>query len=311
MDLVFMGTPDFAVISLNKLNNGNHINIKYVVTQPDQARGRGQRTKPSPVKKRALELGLNILDLKIANTPEFIKVIEKIKPDFIVVVAFGQKLNNEILSLPGFGCINLHASLLPRYRGASPINQAIINGDKYTGVTTMFMDEGLDTGDILLQEKVEINNNETAGDLHDKLANVGAGLLLRTLLEVKKGTVKGKKQDDKLATYTYKMKKEMGKINWNSSADVIFNLIRGVNPWPGAYTYFNGKILKILKASLIDKNSVIGEPGLILVSPDEELIIQTASGLIKIERLQLAGKRIINASDFLHGYFIPEDTKLE
>lgn len=311
MDIIFMGTPDFAVPSLEQLHKSKEIEVKAVVTQPDRPRGRGQKLQPSPVKRKALKLGLKVFQEKDVNQVEFIEDLKRLKPDAVVVVAFGQKLGRELLNLTRFGCINLHASLLPEYRGASPIHQAIIDGRNESGVTTMFMDEGWDTGDIIYQKKVEIKRTDTVGTLHDRLAVVGAELLVKTILDIEKGIAPRIKQDEGLATYASKIDKETGRINWNNTAEDIFNLVRGVNPWPGAFTTHRGKLLKVwwvipLKATKAEN----AEPGEIVATGEEEgLVVKTGQGLVKIEKLQLAGRRKMSVKDFLRGYNIEKGEK--
>lgn len=311
MDIIFMGTPDFAVPSLEQLHKSKEIEVKAVVTQPDRPRGRGQKLQPSPVKRKALKLGLKVFQEKDVNQVEFIEDLKRLKPDAVVVVAFGQKLGRELLNLTRFGCINLHASLLPEYRGASPIHQAIIDGRNESGVTTMFMDEGWDTGDIIYQKKVEIKRTDTVGTLHDRLAVVGAELLVKTILDIEKGIAPRIKQDEGLATYASKIDKETGRINWNNTAEDIFNLVRGVNPWPGAFTTHRGKLLKVwwvipLKVTKAEN----AEPGEIVATGEEEgLVVKTGQGLVKIEKLQLAGRRKMSVKDFLRGYNIEKGEK--
>lgn len=311
MDIIFMGTPDFAVPSLEQLHKSKEIEVKAVVTQPDRPRGRGQKLQPSPVKRKALKLGLKVFQEKDVNQVEFIEELKRLNPDAVVVVAFGQKLGRELLNLTRFGCINLHASLLPEYRGASPIHQAIIDGRNESGVTTMFMDEGWDTGDIIYQKKVEIKRTDTVGTLHDRLAVVGAELLVKTILDIEKGIAPRIKQDEGLATYASKIDKETGRINWNNTAEDIFNLVRGVNPWPGAFTTHRGKLLKVwwvipLKATKAEN----AEPGEIVATGEEEgLVVKTGQGLVKIEKLQLAGRRKMSVKDFLRGYNIEKGEK--
>ncbi|MDI3546420.1 MAG: methionyl-tRNA formyltransferase [Halanaerobiales bacterium] len=311
MDIIFMGTPDFAVPSLEQLHKSKEIEVKAVVTQPDRPRGRGQKLQPSPVKRKALKLGLKVFQEKDVNQVEFIEELKRLNPDAVVVVAFGQKLGRELLNLTRFGCINLHASLLPEYRGASPIHQAIIDGRNESGVTTMFMDEGWDTGDIIYQKKVEIKRTDTVGTLHDRLAVVGAELLVKTILDIEKGIAPRIKQDEGLATYASKIDKEIGRINWNNTAEDIFNLVRGVNPWPGAFTTHRGKLLKVwwvipLKVTKAEN----AEPGEIVATGEEEgLVVKTGQGLVKIEKLQLAGRRKMSVKDFLRGYNIEKGEK--
>lgn len=311
MNIIFMGSPDFAVPSLQKLIEAEFVNIKGVVTQPDRKRGRGQKIHPTPIKEKALEYNLEILQPETINKPEIIDTIRAMKPEVLVVVAFGQKLSSEILEIPDKGCINLHASLLPEYRGASPIHKAIIDGKKETGVTTMFMDEGWDSGDIIEKKKIKISEDDNAGTLHDRLAAVGAQLLLETLSRIDGGLVVRKKQDEEQTTYAYKMEKSDGEINWNLSAIDVYNLIRGVTPWPGAYTYLDHKILKIWESETGEGTKQPAKPGTVVeASPDKGLIIQCGQGLLKVKKLQLEGRQKMQTEDFLRGHEIKEGTLL-
>ena len=246
MKAVFMGTPDFAVPTLQKMVDMG-IEITAVVTQPDKAKGRGKKVIYSPVKECALAHDLPVYQpVRIKKDPEFIQTLRDMAPDVIVVVAFGQILPKEVLDIPRLGCVNVHASLLPKFRGAAPIQWAIIDGEKVTGVTTMLMDVGLDTGDMLLKTEVSVDAKETGGSLHDKLAAAGGELLERTLIGLEAGTIVPEKQDDSQAgEYARMLDKELGHIDFNQPAVVIERLIRGLNPWPSAYTYIDGKTLKI------------------------------------------------------------------
>ena len=309
MDIVFMGSPDFSLPVLEKLAESDVINIKGVVTQPDRKRGRGQKLRPTPVKKKALELGLKVYEEENVNRDQFIDQLKNLNLKAIVVVAFGQKLSNELLNIPEYGCINVHASLLPQYRGASPIHYAIVNGDNKTGVTIMYMEEELDTGDIISQKEVEINADDTVGDLHDKLAEVGADLLVNTLLEIESGTAARKKQDHSQATYAPKLERDFGKINWNKSACDIYNLVRGVNPWPGAYTYLKDKVLKIWQVEIIscEKRKNKKKAGKIIrADADKGLFVQCGKGIIAIKKLQLEGRKKMPTADFLRGYEVDQ-----
>lgn len=318
MKIVFMGTPDFSVPSLIKLAQSDRIIIEGVVTQPDKPRGRGQTLQPTPIKKTAQELELTVIQEKNVNNPEFLNRLSSINLDAIVVVAFGQKLGSKLLNMPEYGCINLHASLLPLYRGASPIHQAIIDGRKVTGVTTMYMDQGWDTGDMIYKKEVKIKRNDTVGDLHDKLAKIGADLLLKTLIDVKKGTAPREKQNEEKATYASKIDKATGEIDWSQSAEAIFNLVRGVNPWPGAYTYYNNNLLKIWKVEVkkedindIKFNCSAAEPGTVLAaSNDLGLLINTGKGIVGVKKLQPAGKNPMDINDFLNGYDLNPGEKI-
>lgn len=303
MKIIFMGTPEFAVPSLLKLNNDQDIEIEAVITQPDRKSGRGQKVHYSDIKKKALENDLEIFQTENVNQKEFLDKLKNIEPDFIVVVAFGQKLSPELLDIPKYGCINLHASLLPEYRGSSPIHKAIIDGKKITGNTTMYMAEGWDDGDIIYQQKVEIKEDDTVGMLHDKLAKKGAELLLKTLKGVKSGEAPRIEQDDSKATFAYKIDKSLGEIDWDQSAHEIHNLIRGVNPWPGAYTFLNGERVKIWKSEVVNAENTDFPAGTIIkANIDDGILVQTADGILAIKKLQLPGAKRISAEDFLNGH---------
>ena len=306
MNIIFMGTPEFAVPSLEELYSDSEIEIEAVVTQPDRRSGRGQKVHYSDIKEKALEFELEVLQSDNVNQDGFLKNLKEYEPDFIVVVAFGQKLSPELLEIPKYGCINLHASLLPEYRGSSPIHKAIIDGKKITGNTTMYMDEGWDDGDIIYQQEVKISKDDTVGDLHDKLAKKGAELLLKTLKDVEKGEAPRIAQDDSEATFAYKIDKSLGQINWSEDARDIYNLVKGVNPWPGAYSFLNGKRIKIWKTEIYDSDKNTGEkPGFIVeANPDAGILVQTGNGILAIKELQLSGSKRNDVADFLNGHQI-------
>jgi len=311
MKIVFMGTPEFAVPSLLKLNNDQEIEVEAVVTQPDRKSGRGQKVHYSDIKEKALENDLEVMQSKNVNQKEFLDKLAEIEPDFIVVVAFGQKLSPELLEIPKYGCINLHASLLPEYRGSSPIHKAIIDGKKVTGNTTMYMDEGWDDGDIIYQQEIEIAEDDTVGVLHDKLAKAGAELLIKTLKDIEAGQAPRIKQDDSKATFAYKIDKSLGEIDWEQSAQEIHNLIRGVNPWPGAYTFLNEERLKLWQSSVSKLENTDFEPGTIVKANIKDgILVQTGDGILAIEKLQLPGSKKIEAEDFLNGYQLSSEEKL-
>ncbi|OEG63084.1 methionyl-tRNA formyltransferase [Halanaerobium congolense] len=311
MKIVFMGTPEFAVPSLLKLNNDQEIEVEAVVTQPDRKSGRGQKVHYSDIKEKALENDLEVMQSKNVNQKEFLDKLAEIEPDFIVVVAFGQKLSPELLEIPKYGCINLHASLLPEYRGSSPIHKAIIDGKKVTGNTTMYMDEGWDDGDIIYQQEIEIAEDDTVGVLHDKLAKAGAELLIKTLKDIEAGQAPRIKQDDSKATFAYKIDKSLGEIDWEQSAQEIHNLIRCVNPWPGAYTFLNGERLKLWQSSVSKLENTDFEPGTIVKANIKDgILVQTGDGILAIEKLQLPGSKKIEAEDFLNGYQLSSEEKL-
>mgnify|MGYP001444864005 CR=1 FL=1 len=299
MRIVFMGTPDFAEVSLKQIYSSG-IDIGCVVTQPDRVQGRGNKLIFSPVKKFAIDNDIKVVQPDRAEHE--IQLLKDIAPDFIVVVAFGQILKKEILDIPSKATINVHASLLPEYRGASPINRAIINGSNITGVTTMILDEGMDTGDMLMSEKTTIHDYDTAESLHDRLSKIGAELIVRTLNDF--DSIVPEKQDNSVATYAPKLKKEDGNIRWDLTAKDIRNTVRGCNPWPSSFTFHQNVCLKIWEVNVLTDISEQGnKPGQIL-SADNELIVNTGKGLISVKEIQREGKKRQNIETFLIGYNI-------
>lgn len=302
--IVFMGTPEFAVPSLDILVK-NGFNIACVVTVPDKPQGRGLKLSQSEVKKYALEHNLPILQPEKLKDEKFIKYLEELSPDIIVVVAF-RILPREVYSLAKLGAFNLHASLLPKYRGAAPINWAIINGETKTGVTTFFLDDKVDTGNIIFQEEVDINSDETAGDLHDKLMQIGANLVLKTVRAILNNDAPRIQQSDLKATPAPKIFKEHCKIDWNNPMEKIHNLIRGLSPYPAAFTTYKGKIVKIYKSEKTN-TKVDLLPGSVLVTK-EDLFIACNDSYLKIIELQLEGKKRLKTEEFLRGFnFQKED----
>lgn len=299
MKVVFMGTPDFAVPTLEAIYNNGH-DVSLVISQADKAKGRGKKVLFTPVKERALQLGLNVFQPDNINSEESIGIIKKENPDIIVVVAYGQILKEAILNIPKFGCINVHASILPKYRGAAPINWVIINGEKSTGITTMFMEKGLDSGDMLLKKETEIFDDETAGELHDRLMKLGAELLLETVSGLETGSIHRIPQDHHKATYAPMMSKNLGKVNWKEKAINIRNLVRGTQPWPGAFTTYKDTIMKILEVDIVDGfNSE--EPGKVIKVDDEGIYIATLDKCIVIKQVQFPGKKSMPVTDFIRG----------
>ncbi len=296
MSIIFFGTPEFAIPSLERLILHQE-DIALVVTQPDKTGGRGHRVIPPPVKVFAAERKIPIMQPESIKDRELIKRLKAISPEFIIVVAYGKILPEEVLNIPEKGCINLHASLLPRYRGAAPIQWAIIKGERETGVTTMLMDEGLDTGPILLQKKEPILMDDTAGTLSVRLAQRGADLLVQTVKGLRRGEIKPRAQTGK-PTFAPPLKRSDGLIDWNMTAIEIFNRIRGLQPWPGAYTYLRGRVLKIKKVDIEDGS---GEPGRVVYKDKSNLIVATSEGLIRILELQLEGKKAMDIRAFLQG----------
>lgn len=310
MNIVFMGTPGFAVPTLKKLYEEGH-DIKLVVTQPDRPSGRGKKLKKSEVKEKAEELGLDIFQPSRIKQEDSISKIKELNPDFIIVVAYGQILNKEILEIPKFGCINVHASLLPKLRGAAPINWAIINGDKKSGITTMLMDEGLDTGDMLLKSEVEISDDMTAGELHDILSEIGGELLIKTINQI--DSIEKIKQDNDESSYAPMLKKEMSLINWKDPARNIHNMIRGLNPNQLAYFPYEKDIVKVHKTSIsdfVDKNDC--EPGIVLEAAKNGIFVKTGDGkAILIEEFQMPGKKKVSTKDYLRGNTFKENVRLD
>ena len=309
MNIVFMGTPEFALPTLEKIYNSSH-SILSVITQPDRPKGRGQKQVDSPIKKFALENNLPLLQPTTVNTKEFIASLLENRPDYIIVVAFGQILSETLLKVPKQFCINLHSSLLPKYRGAAPINRAILNGETRSGVTTMIMDKGMDTGDILLVDETPIEQNDDAQCLHDKLSEQGGKLVLETLSRLQKNDLLPTPQNSDLASYAPKLKKEESLIDWKIDAENIFNKIRGLSPWPGTHTLYNGKRLAILKGEI-----VLGEssdhPGHVERITDTGIEVGTGKNRLKITELKLEGKKAMPVKSFLSGYKITRDDIFE
>lgn len=313
MNILFMGTPDFAKESLKAIYEAGH-NIIGVVTNVDKPKGRGMKLQPSAVKEYALEKGLEIYQPeKVRKNEEFREEMERLKPDVICVVAYGKILPKSVLEIPKYGCINVHGSLLPKYRGAAPIQWAVLNGDKTTGITTMYMDVGMDTGDMILKSEVEIGEDETTGELWDRLAKIGGELLVETLEQVEKGTAPREKQGDDFSVAPM-LSKEMAKIDWeNQSAKEIKNLVRGLNPMMGAYTYLNGKKIKFWKVQVATEDEIIAEDmdflrnGTVIVSdPRDGIFIKTKEGILKVLEIQGENARKMAIQDFLRGNTIEE-----
>ena len=300
MRVCFMGTPDFAASVLERVAEEHEIVL--VVTQPDRVNGRGGKVTVSDVKAWAIEHDVPVFQPEKIRKPEAIEELKKYDFDIAVVAAFGQILPPAVLDMPKYGCVNVHASLLPRYRGAAPIQWAVINGDKETGVTTMQMGPGLDDGDILLQEAVPISPDETGGSLFDKLAVTGGKLILKTLSGIEAGTIKPRKQDETAATHVGMIRKDMGNLDFTRSAAELERLVRGLNPWPSAYTFLDGKMLKIWKAEIRKKNNDAA-PGT-CVREENDLYVATGEGFLKFLEVQIEGKKRMAVSDFLRGHDI-------
>ena len=312
MKIVFMGTPDFAKESLEAVYNAGH-EILAVVTNPDRPKGRGMKLVASPVKEFALEKNLKIYQPeKVKNNVEFIEEIKRFKPDVICVVAYGKILPKEILEISKFGCINVHGSLLPQYRGAAPIQWAVLNGDKTTGITTMYMDTGMDTGDMILKEKIEIGEDDTTGDVWENLSKIGANLLVKTLKQIEEGTAPRIPQGTDFSMAPM-LDKEMSKIDWkNKDAKQIKNLVRGLNPIMGTYSYLDGKKIKFWKVdALQDEDSNVENGTVIKADSKEGLYIKAKNGIIKVLEIQGENAKKMNIQDFLRGNKIEIGSKFE
>jgi len=305
--IIFMGTPAFACPTLQKLIDRGE-QVVAVVTQPDRPKGRGQQTLPPPVKVLADEAGIPVLQPLKVRHPEAVDEIRKLSPDLIVVVAFGQILPKELLDIPRHGCINVHASLLPRYRGAAPLNWVIVNGERETGVTTMLMDVGLDTGDMLLKKSTPIEPDEDTQSLHDRLAHIGAEALAETLDALVQGTLQREAQCDAESCYAPILKKEDGLIDWRKDAAAVKNLVRGMAPWPGAYSYLGDKFLKVYR---VEVSSEGGDPGVVLGAGRDGIQVACGSGSVLIKELQLEGKKRLDAVQFLAGCKVEPGVRLE
>ena len=307
MKIIFMGTPDFAVGTLKSLAEAGH-EITLVVSQPDKPKGRGHAMVPTPVKAVAEELGIPVFQpVKIREAKD---VLEKTEADVCVVAAFGQIIPASILHMKKYGCINVHASLLPKYRGAAPIQWAVIDGEKESGVTIMQMDEGLDTGDMLAKAIVPLDGKETGGSLFDKLSEAGGRLCVETLAKLEKGEITPEKQGESPTAYASMLDKKMGNIDWNKSAVVIERLVRGLNPWPSAYTHLDGKTLKIWACDVLPQSASKGESGEILEVTKDAIHVQTGDGILVLREIQLAGKARMDAGAFLRGYKVVPGTVL-
>lgn len=304
-----MGTPEFAVPSLQAIID--KFGVEAVFTQPDRAKGRGKKLSISQIKELALKYNIKVYQPeKLKKEPEYIKALKEINPDFIIVVAYGQILPKEVIEIPKYACINLHASLLPKYRGAAPINWSIINGEEKTGNTTMLMDIGLDTGDMLLKQEVTITEDMTAGQLHDILMEKGATLLLDTITGVVNGNIKPEKQDDTNSCYASMLSKEIALIKWNLSSVEIHNLIRGLNPWPVAYTSYNDLTMKIYKSKYLVENAD-AVPGTILNVDNKGIIVACGAGTLLIEEIQFPGKKVLKVEEYIKGNSIQKNFVLK
>lgn len=303
MRLLFMGTPEFAVPCLQSLLDAGH-EVCGVFTQPDKPKGRGYAMTPPPVKELAVQHGIPVFQPKTLRDGAAAEEIRALSPEVIVVVAYGKILPKEVLDIPPYGCVNVHASLLPKYRGAAPIQWSILRGEKTTGVTTMYMAEGLDTGDMLMKAETEIGPDETAGELHDRLSQLGADLIVRTLDAMKAGTLTRTPQDDALSCYAPILTRDLSKIDWTKTAQEIHNQVRGLSPWPSASTVWGGKTLKIHKTKLL--SGVSGDPG--EVKPGKSLVVCCGEDAVELLTVQYEGGKRMSGADFLLGHPAPDGT---
>ena len=308
MKTVFMGTPDFAVPPLHALIEAGY-EVAAVVTQPDKPKGRGKTLLPTPVKEEALMHEIPVYQpQRVRKNPEFLETLKEIDPDIIIVAAFGQIIPKEILELPKFGCINIHASLLPKYRGAAPIQQAVIDGEKESGVTIMQMGEGLDTGDMISKIIIPLAQDETGGSLFGKLAQAGAELLIKTLPSIEQGTAEREKQPEESPTpYAAMITKQMGLMNFSKPAEELERLVRGMNPWPSAYTFINGKTLKVWKCK-VSGEQTDAIPGNVFLTDKEGIHVACEKGTLILTEVQLEGKKRMDTEAFLRGYHIEKGT---
>lgn len=309
MRVLFMGTPDFAVNTLESLIQSEH-EVIGVVTQPDKPKGRSGKMQFSPVKEKALEHGIDVYQPQKVREAEFIEEVRRMNPDAIVVVAFGQILPKEFLELPKYGCLNVHASLLPKLRGAAPIQWAVIQGEKESGVTIMQMDEGIDTGDILLTERYTLDEKETGGSLFEHLAEFGGPMILKVLQAAEAGTLQPVPQKEEEHTYVKMLSKSVGEMDFSKSAVELERLIRGLNPWPSAYCYLDGKMLKIWEADVLEEADDEAEYGTVTAVAKDSFTVKTGEGALKIYSVQLEGKKRMDTGAFLRGYSLKCGTVL-
>lgn len=310
MRLVFMGSPDFAVPALEALHTAGH-EILAVFSQPDKPRGRGREMLPTPVKKKALELEIPVYTPASVRNPEVLAQLKELNPQLIIVVAYGKILPAELLQLPPLGCINVHASLLPGYRGAAPIHRAIVNGDKETGVTTMHMDVGLDTGDMIYKQAIPIAETDTLGTVHDSLANVGAKLLLKTLVALEEGTAPREKQNSDLASYAPLLTKDDEKIQWQNTAEQVVNQVRGMNPFPGTFSIFRNQILKIRRVQQVTFTHQSPPGTIVMADAKKGVIVACGEGAVSLLEVQPSSGKHMDGAAFVRGYKLAEGEILE
>lgn len=311
MRIVFMGTPDFAVPSLEILIK-NSMDIVMVVTQPDKPRGRGHKVSYSPIKEYAVKNNIPVMQPEKIGNSESVEQLRQLQPDLFVTCAFGQFLTKDVLDIPKFGTVNVHGSLLPKYRGAAPIQWAVINGEEKTGVTTMLTVLKLDAGDILLTREIEIEDDMTAGKLHDKMSVTGAKLLLETIQGLESGSIIPKPQNEMEATYAPRIVRETGKIKWDNSARSIHNLVRGTNPWPGAYSYYQGKRMRIWNTTVYDDEKITGsEPGTIIGTSKENFLVQAGKGIISVLEVQCDNGKRMTVEQYICGHEVNSGDRFE
>jgi methionyl-tRNA formyltransferase len=306
--IVYMGTPNFSVPALKALVESRH-NVVAAVTQPDRPKGRGRKVVPSPVKQASQTLGIEVLQPSSASAPQFVEKMDSLAPDVLIVVAFGQILKRTLLDIPHFGVLNIHASLLPKYRGAAPIQWAILNNEATTGLTAMRMEEGLDSGPILLQESVPILPDETAGRLHDRLALLTGPFLIRTLTALANKRLRERPQEPGAVTYAPKIDRGMSLITWDRPAETVSALVRALDPWPGAVTMLKGRRIKLFSSQVVDVDRV-GLPGRVTGQGAHSLDVETGKGIVRFRELQLPGKKRLPAKQFLKGFSVEKGTVL-
>ena len=306
MRILFMGTPEFAEVSLKALVEDNR-NVVGVITQPDKPKGRGYEMAMPEVKVYALEKNIPVYQPETLKDGEILPLLEEYQPDVIIVVAYGKILPEYILNFPKYGCINIHGSLLPKYRGAAPIQRAVVDGEKVSGVTSMYMEKGLDTGDMLIKRELPIGEETTAGEYHDALAILGGEVLLETLDSLKGGTLSPEKQDDSLSTYASQLSKAEGEINWNNTSEQIYNKVRGLNPWPKAFSFVGGKRFVV---DFVYKTQGSGNPGEVLSADENGITVACGEGAVIIKELKIEGKKKMTAADYLRGHKIEKGTIL-
>ena len=306
MRILFMGTPEFAQLSLKAMVEDNR-DVVCVITQPDKPKGRGYEMAMPEVKVYALEKNIPVYQPETLKDGEILPLLEEYQPDVIIVVAYGKILPEYILNFPKYGCINIHGSLLPKYRGAAPIQRAVVDGEKVSGVTSMYMEKGLDTGDMLIKRELPIGEETTAGEYHDALAILGGEVLLETLDSLKGGTLSPEKQDDSLSTYASQLSKAEGEINWNNTSEQIYNKVRGLNPWPKAFSFVGGKRFVV---DFVYKTQGSGNPGEVLSADENGITVACGEGAVIIKELKIEGKKKMTAADYLRGHKIEKGTIL-